>query len=247
MAFPDHVFKYAPELRGRVIPPDDSQVRLTYERFAEYDRLAAEENWPADWRMDHDAREANRHAVLAGRMNAALWVFAYGSLIWDPGIHLDQIRHARVDGWHRSFCMKLEGGRGKPQQPGLMAALDRGGSCEGIAFRIPAERVDAETEILWMREMFSGSYQPIFVAADTPQGTVDALAFVIDRHNRRYVPGLTADETARIIARAEGTLGPNFDYLVSLVSHLAELGMEDPVMTDLHARAVAVRGRAGHP
>lgn len=241
MVFADSVFKYAPELSGRIIAPEDSQVRLSYERFAEYDRIAEEENWPADWRMDHDAREANRHQVLAGRLDRPLWVFAYGSLIWDPGLYLDQIRHADVAGWHRSFCMKLEGGRGKPQQPGLMAALDKGGHCAGTVFRIPADLVDAETEILWMREMFSGAYTPAFVTAETPQGTIDALAFVMDRRNRRYVPGLTADETARIIARAEGTLGPNFDYLDQLVGHLAELGKNDSTMTDLHARASALR------
>ena len=241
MVFPDDVFKYAPELRGRIIAPTDSLVRLSYERFAEYDRLAVEENWPADWRMDHDAREANRREVLAGRMDTPLWVFAYGSLIWDPGIYLNQIRYARVTGWHRSFCMKLEGGRGKPQQPGLMAALDKGGSCAGTACRIPADLVDQETEILWMREMFSGSYRPAFVTAETPQGTVEALAFVMDRKNRRYVPGLTPDEAARIIARAEGNLGPNFDYLDNLVRHLNDLRMEDPAMSDLHARALAVR------
>ncbi len=241
MTFADKVFKHAPELRGRITPPDESQVRLSYERFAEYDRLAIEENWPPDWRMDHDAREANRMQVLDGRLNQHLWVFAYGSLIWDPGIYLDQIRHARVAGWHRSFCMKLEGGRGKPQQPGLMAALDRGGTCEGTVFRIPADLVNSETEILWMREMFSGTYSPAFVTAETPQGTVEALTFIMDRRNRRYVPGLNTDEAARIIARAEGNLGPNFEYLDQLVLHLAELRMDDPAMTDLHQRASALR------
>jgi cation transport protein ChaC len=245
LVFPDSVFKFVPELKGKVTPPEESQVRLSYERFAEYDKLAAEEHWPADWRMDHDAREANRHEVLAGRLEAPLWIFAYGSLIWDPGIYLNQIRHARVTGWHRAFCMKLEGGRGKPQQPGLMAALDKGGACEGTVCRIPADLVERETEILWMREMFSGSYQPIFVQAETPQGTVDALAFVMDRTNRRYVPGLTADEAARIIARAEGNLGPNFEYLDNLVRHLADLGMADPTMTDLHARALDIRNGKG--
>ena len=241
MTFADHVFKHTPELRGLITAPEDSQVRLSYDRFAEFDRLAAEENWPSDWRLDHDIREANRREVLDGRLNQHLWVFAYGSLIWDPGIYLDQIRRAHVAGWHRSFCMKIGGGRGKPQQPGLMAALDRGGSCAGTAFRIPADRVEHETEILWMREMFSGSYSPVFVQAETPQGTVEALTFVMDRRNRRYVPGLNPDEAARIIARAEGNLGPNFDYLDRLVRHLTELGMDDPAMTDLHARAVELR------
>ena len=243
MPFPEHVFRHTPALRSLIKPPDQSELRFWYDRFDELDLQAAEENWPPGWRMDHDEREANRQQVLAGRMERDLWIFAYGSLIWDPAVYVDEYRLASLPGWQRSFCMKLEGGRGSHDRPGLMAALDKGGRCEGVVFRIPGPLVAQETAHMWLREMFSGSYVPTFVQVSTPQGEVEALTFVIDPDNYRYTPGLSVDETARMIAFAEGNLGSNYDYLDSLVRHLDELGIEDAAMRDLRARADLCRAQ----
>lgn len=237
MPFPDHVFRHTPALRGLITSPDTSELRFGYDRFDELDVQAAQEGWPPGWRMDHDEREANRQAVLAGRLDRDLWVFAYGSLIWDPAVHVDEYRFASLPGWRRSFCMKLEGGRGTHDHPGLMAALDTGGHCDGVAFRIPGALVARETEFMWLREMFSGSYRPTFVTVDTPQGPLEALTFVMDPDNERYVPDLPEDVAARMIATAQGSLGPNFDYLDALIRHLDELGLDDTDMRRLHARA----------
>lgn len=90
---------------------------------------------------------------------------------------------------------------------------------------------------MWRREMFGGAYVPVFLEVSTPQGPVEALAFAMDRSDKRYMPNLTENEAARMIAVAEGGLGPNFDYLQSLVRHLDELGIEDQNMKQLHALA----------
>lgn len=241
MPFAPHVFRHTPALRGKVTPPDSSEMRFGQDRFAELEEEAAAENWPADWCMDHDAREANRRGVLAGRMGRDLWVFGYGSLIWDPAVEVAEYRYASLPGWRRRFCMKIEGGRGSFEQPGLMAALDEGGHCDGVVLRIPAALVDQETEFMWRREMFAGTYRPMFLDLTTPQGPVEALVFLMDCGNRRYAPDIDEAEAARMIAIAEGRLGPNFEYLDSLVRHLDELGIEDSDMRRLHARAKALR------
>lgn len=227
MPFPPHVFRYTPALRGLINPPDMSEMRFGLERFDELDKQAREEGWPPGWRMDHDAREANRQAVLTGRLDRDLWVFGYGSLIWDPAVHVDEYRYGELTGWRRRFCMRLEGGRGTHAQPGLMAALDRGGKCKGVVFRISARLVDRETRFMWHREMFAGSYCPVFVTVQTPQGPVKALTFVMDPTNDRYVPRMPDKDAAQMIAVAKGRLGSNFDYLASLVRHLDELGLDD--------------------
>ncbi len=216
-------------------------MRFGLDRFDELDLQAAEEGWPPGWRMEHGAREANRRAVLSDRFSQDLWVFAYGSLIWDPAVQVEEYRYGSLNGWHRRFCMRLEGGRGSYDRPGLMAALDEGGHCDGVVFRIAASLVNRETEFMWHREMFSGSYRPVFMNVTTPQGQVEALVFVMDRGNRRYMPDLSEDDSARMIAFAEGGLGPNFSYLDSLVRHLDELGIEDVDIRRLHARASAYR------
>lgn len=237
MPFANHVFRHTPALRGLITPPDVSEMRFGQERFDELDAQAQEEGWPPGWRMEHDAREANRNSVLSGRLAQDLRVFAYGSLIWDPAVQVDEYRYGALLGWRRRFCMRIEGGRGTREQPGLMAALDEGGRCDGVVFRIPAALVDEETEYMWRREMFSGSYRPLMLEVATPQGPVEALAFVMNHENHRYVPNLSDKEAAEIIATAEGTLGPNIAYLDSLVRHLKELDIEDQEMKRLHALA----------
>jgi cation transport protein ChaC len=244
MTLTDTAFRHVPSLKDRITPVAASQVRLSYSRFEELDLQAREEGWPEGWRMDHHAREANRRAVMSGRLNRDLWVFAYGSLIWDPAIYFDEIRRASLTGWSRRFCMRLFGGRGSYETPGLMAALDTGGACESLVFRIPAQLVEHETELLWMREMFSGTYRPAFMEVETPQGPVEALTFLIERENERYAPELSDEETARIIATASGGLGENFDYLDSLARHLQELGIEDRHIFDLHEMCRKLRARA---
>lgn len=241
MPFPDHVFRHTPALRGLIKPPDTSDMRFGLERFAELELVAIEEGWPPGWRMDHGEREENRQSVLKGRLKSDLWVFAYGSLIWDPAVYVDEYRYGTLNGWRRSFCMRLEGGRGTPDKPGLMAALDEGGVCDGVVIRIPAEGVDQETAFMWNREMFAGAYCPVFLPVQTPQGEVEALAFVMNHENHRYMPDVAEDVAARMIAEAVGTLGPNFEYLDSLVRHLDELGIEDTAMRHLHALASAHR------
>ncbi|WP_050929970.1 gamma-glutamylcyclotransferase [Aestuariivita boseongensis] len=247
MPFPDHVFYHTPRLKGLITPPDISEVRFGLERFDELDQQAAEEGWPDGWRMDHDAREENRQQVLKDRMDRDLWVFGYGSLIWDPGVYVEEYRFGTLHGWRRSFCMLLTGGRGSHDRPGLMAALDEGDLCHGVVIRIAGQLVDRETWYMWNREMFAGSYVPLFLPVDTPQGPVEALAFVMNHENFRYCPDISREEAARMIAEAEGNLGPNFDYLDNLVRHLDELGIEDRPMRDLHALAAAHRAGPGTP
>lgn len=235
MLLPADAFRHVPALAGEIIEPEKSYFRRARERLALFDRLAQEQGFPPGWRLTHEAREATRAKALAGREDD-LWLFAYGSLMWDPAVHIVEIRRATLRGYHRRFCLKMTMGRGSPEKPGLMAALDRGGVCDGLAFRIPREHVDRETEILWAREMLTGSYVPSFVAVETPQGSVEALTFEINRETDRYVT-LEFGEMARMIANGQGRIGTNLEYLDRLAERLELLGFADLVLDDLRQRA----------
>ena len=173
-------------------------------------------------------------------MDGSLWVFGYGSLIWDPGFPVAERRIGRVDGWHRSFCMRSIHHRGTLDAPGLVLALDRaeGAVCTGVAFRV-VEGAEAETvKALRERELVSSAYLETRLAVETSQGGLEALAYVIDPDHVQYCQ-LELEEQARIIARATGGRGPNRDYLWATAAHLAELGIADP---DLEWLAMRVRG-----
>jgi len=221
-----------------ITAPENSFFRLTQERLREFDRIARENGFPENWRLTDAAREATRRQVLAGR-NGDLWLFAYGSLMWDPAIHIAEIRTANVQGFHRRFCLKTQIGRGSADRPALMAGLDIGGTCHGLAFRIPAQSMDRETEILWMREMITGAYVPAFVPIDTPQGSVDALAFLMNRQSNRYVKR-DLEETARLIATGRGIRGTCMEYLENLADRLELLSLSDPDLANLRQRVRAL-------
>lgn len=234
MLLPPEAFMHVPALAGKIVEPEKSFFRLTRDRLHELDRVARENGYPESWRLTDEAREATRATLLAGR-STDLWLFAYGSLMWDPAVHIVEIRMATLQGFHRSFCLKSKIGRGSAERPALMAALDRGGTCKGLAFRIPGEHVDRETEILWMREMVAGSYVPTFVPIETPQGNLEALTFEINRHSDRYVQ-LDLDETARLIATGRGFRGTSLEYLENVAERLDLLGFSDPAINDLRRR-----------
>ncbi len=156
-----------------------------------------------------------------------LWVFGYGSLIWNPAFHYIEKRPALLHGWHRRFCLKLFMGRGTPQTPGLMLGLDEGGSCHGVAFRIAAEKVREELSILWQREMYGGAYHARLLPMETEGGTILAVTFVINHDHPRYVREMSLEQTVELISTGCGDLGTCREYLENTVNHLRELGLSD--------------------
>ncbi|MGQ0563691.1 MAG: gamma-glutamylcyclotransferase [Gemmobacter sp.] len=176
---------------------------------------------------------------------AAMWVFGYGSLIWDPGFAVAERRVARVRGWHRSFCMRSVHYRGSATAPGLVLALDRaeGASCDGVALRVPAGAEEATLAYLRERELISYAYLETTlpcVLQDGPE--VMAVSFVINQANDQYCGRLTPEDQASIIAASHGVRGPNRDYLYATVAHLAGLGIADAELAALAARVREIAG-----
>ncbi|MGY6634518.1 MAG: gamma-glutamylcyclotransferase [Alkalilacustris sp.] len=168
-----------------------------------------------------------------------MWVFGYGSLIWDPGFPVSETRLAHLDGFHRSFCMRSIHHRGTPEAPGLVLALDaaQGAACAGVAFAVAAGAEETTLGYLRARELVSSAYLETRQSVRLADGpNVTALTFVIDPHHDQYCGGLPLEEQAAIIAHATGGRGPNRDYLWNTAVHLAELGIEDPELTWLARR-----------
>lgn len=235
-------FHHHPELRGKIKPSAASFFRDM--NLDEIDAQVAQAGFPPDWRTPCDIREADRRRVLAPYMDRDLWIFGYGSLMWDPAVDFAEVRQATCTGYQRSFCMWDDGARGSKQVPGLMLAMDEGGHCAGLAFRIPRDSIERETFVLFRREMILPVYRPVWLRLDTAAGPIDALTFVANRGHTDIRPGLPLAQQARMIARAEGMLGRNIDYLTDLYDHLELLGVEDPYVSDLHALTRAEQGPA---
>ncbi|MGV8988435.1 MAG: gamma-glutamylcyclotransferase [Cypionkella sp.] len=163
-------------------------------------------------------------------MSDALWVFGYGSLIWDPGFPVSERVVARAAGWHRSFCMRSIHHRGTPEQMGLVLALDRAevAFCDGVAFRVTAGAEVETVAALRERELISSAYLETRLAVRAADGRdLTALTYVIDPDHVQYCGGLGLEDQARIIAHAVGGRGPNRDYLFATAAHLSDLGIAD--------------------
>jgi len=159
-----------------------------------------------------------------------LWVFGYGSLIWNPGFPVAERHIARLTGYRRSFCMRSIHYRGTSDAPGLVLALDvaTGADCVGVVFRVQAG-AEAETLAgLRERELISSAYYEAELPISIDGGaTHAAVCYVVDRDHVQYCGGVPLAEQARIIAGATGTRGANTEYLFNTAEHLGELGIDD--------------------
>ena len=171
------------------------------------------------------------------------WVFAYGSLMWNPAIEFAERSAGSVEGWRRSFCFWTPMGRGTPELPGLMLALERGDGCQGLAYRLAPHQVRSELAILWNREMLSGVYQARWVPTKLRDGrVVNAVTFVVDTEHCQYCGDLSMERKAHHIAFAEGRRGACRDYLANTVAHARALGIHDHYIEDLAERVAGMRG-----
>ena len=208
-----------------------------------HERLMAQGGLPADYGiLPEETLEASRRATLAELSPGQdLWLFAYGSLIWNPAFNFVERRIGLARGVHRSFCLWTHMGRGTEEEPGLVLGLERGGACKGVLYRIAASEIEEETPLLWRREMITGAYRPAWLPVLHDGGQQRTLAFRIDTRHPRYSGPIPRERKIRAIALAEGPLGACRDYLTSTNEHLAELGIVDRYLEELVGEVGAYR------
>lgn len=189
---------------------------------------------------------------------AETWIFGYGSLMWSPGFAYREARPARLAGFHRAFCVYSIHYRGTERRPGLVLGLDRGGVCDGIAFRVAPEDRAATLGYLRRRELIYGVYREALVSvdlahdADSEPKAVWAVAYIAERCHPAYAGALPLHREAHLIRRSTGFGGTNLDYLISTRRHLQELGIREPRLDRLAAvigagRIERTHGPGGSP
>lgn len=200
--------------------------------------------------QDDAALDASLRATLMAHPLAAadttldpssrdVWLFGYGSLIWNPLIHFIAQRVTTIRGYHRKFCLFSRVNRGSPALPGLVLGLDRGGACTGVAYRIAAAEVWKELSLTWRREMMMNSYRAIWCAVEIDGAREYVLTFAIDRAHPACACALTEDEVVDRLARATGLQGSSAEYLYKTAQGLHSHGI-----VDLHIEALAAKVKA---
>lgn len=240
-------FVHLPALRGKLKAAEASELRGTAERVAAWDERARRLGHPPGWRLSDPELEATRRGLLGPTCAAQqdLWVFGYGSLMWDPGFHFTEVRLAHLPGYQRRFTYWTRIARGTLERPALMLTLEQVAGdcrCSGLAFRIAGDVVETESGMLWRREMLRGGYCPALLPVSTPQGPLSALVFACNHAHPDYAGEMPLDETAAIIAVAAGVIGTNRDYLEQMARQLAALQIDDGYVEQLLRRVRSVCG-----
>ena len=195
---------------------------------------------PAGMRAATPDDHAHAMDTLLGpeRGHGEVWIFAYGSLIWKPACDFVDMRTGLVRGWHRAFCLGWNNRfRGSDANPGLMLALDRGGACNGVLYRLPTGKIDQNMVKLLEREMgwLPSPFPPRWVNVKSGDRTIRAITFCIDRQSGRYVSGLSVEQIADMLATAVGSRGSMAEYLFATVQHLEDMGIHDPHLWQLQS------------
>ncbi len=172
-----------------------------------------------------------------------IWVFAYGSLMWQPGFDFVDTQPALLRGYHRAFCIYSHHYRGTPERPGLVLGLDKGGSCRGLAFRIAGARAEETLAYLDARELISWVYRRRRLSLRLPGRHIVAYGYVADPTHTQYAGRLPLEEAAAIIGQSRGATGANRDYLEATVCHLREMGIRDSTLHRMLDRLDEARGR----
>jgi cation transport protein ChaC len=174
-----------------------------------------------------------------------VWFFAYGSLIWKPACDFVELRTGLVRGWHRAFCLGWNNRfRGSDENPGLMLALDRGGACRGMAYRLEAPDVRAKVLKVWRREMTGNGYLPRWMTLRSVQGPLRGLVFVANTEGERYAGKIPDELIADHMAHACGEAGSSAEYLLQTVLRCEELGIHDRFLWRLQELVAERMGRA---
>ena len=196
-------------------------------------------------RLTKDERDLRLQALLNIRPTGPLWVFAFGSLMWNPCFEYDRSEEAILNGWERKFHIWSTVSRGTKERPGLGLCLEKGqGLCKGLAYRLLPENEPTDWPIIWHREMNTGVYNAIWADLNLHTGErVKALTFVVDPTHTQYAGEMRIPLMAEIIMGATGKYGHCRDYLASTVEEMARLGIVDSYLNEL---LLAVDEQKGH-
>jgi len=215
-------------------------------------RMQFRANHPEFTVLSEAELEASLEATLAEHpAPGPIWVFGYGSLIWNPMVHYAERRLAKLSGFHRRFCIWSKAYRGTPQQPGLVLGLDAGGACRGVAYKLAPDLAKQELMLLWRREMVSNAYRARWLKVSTMDGKageeVYALAFVVNRDNPGYAGKMPIEKIVSLMTGPCGHAGTPAEYLFETVNGLQAHGVRDAYLLEIKKRLADMDCTASQP
>lgn len=227
-------------------------LALTDDLVARVARVVPDTGFPAFYDsmtlLTEDDKRALSDRLLHENRGAEFWIFGYGSLIWKPAFDFVEARSVVAHGWRRKYSLEVHSWRGTEEQPGLMLALEQGGSCTGVAYRMPPD--DPHGRMLRFIEREAAYREDAttirWITVRAGQEPFKALASWVAVRGDAYFLRLPITEQAQRLARAVGHLGSCAEYLRNTVIHLEEMGIRDRYLWRMQ-QLVADEIKALHP
>ena len=202
-------------------------------------RKIARKHGFGDKLLDEKALLNSRRKLIPDNFKDDVWLFGYGSLIWNPVIEPIEKRNVKIYGYRRKYCLKSEMGRGSKDFPGLVLGLNAGGSTLGQALKINKKFAPHELDLIWRREMITGAYIPKILKGHSAKGKINMIVFVINKSHENYLCSISEAKTALIISKAQGYLGTACEYLNKTCESLKNLGIHDSYLERLQKRIIS--------
>jgi len=183
--------------------------------------------------MDREDRKNSKMNILKSNTSDEIWIFGYGSLMWDPRIKFLEKMAGTLLGYHRDFCVWTQLARGSAQMPGLGLGLESGGSCKGVLFKIDPKFAETELQKVWERELYTAVYNPIWGKVSSSKKSIRAISFITNKNHMQYCGEMNLRDRAYYIRSATGKNGPCIEYLKNTIMYLAKSGSNDAYLNQL--------------
>ncbi|KAJ2797484.1 Cation transport regulator-like protein 2 [Coemansia guatemalensis] len=166
-----------------------------------------------------------------------LWVFGYGSIIYRVDFPIEDQVFGYIHGRRRAFLQRSHDHRGTETNPGRVCTLIPHGEwdtmfpnepsnpdavCWGIAYKVKSgEEKRVKQHLDWReKDGYTEDFVDVFTEPGKPAVVSNVLVYVGVSANPSFAGPSSMEETAMVIARAEGPSGTNREYLFKLCEAL---------------------------
>ena len=165
-----------------------------------------------------------------------IWLFGYGSLIWNPDIPYLDWKPATLSGFVRKFWQGSHDHRGTPENPGRVVTLIpcEKGYCDGIAYLVSLSTVKSVFEKLDHREKNGYRKTKVFLNF-TDKTNEEAITYIAKSINPAFLGPAPDSSIAKQIAVSSGPSGNNSAYLFKLADALRKHNFIDKHVFELES------------
>eukprot|EP01024_Parvocaulis_polyphysoides_P076016 TRINITY_DN9850_c0_g1_i1.p1 TRINITY_DN9850_c0_g1~~TRINITY_DN9850_c0_g1_i1.p1 ORF type:complete len:193 (+),score=34.77 TRINITY_DN9850_c0_g1_i1:52-630(+) len=175
-----------------------------------------------------------------------VWIFGFGSLVYNPGFEYSQKVFGYIKNYKRVFYQGSTDHRGTPEAPGRTVTVEpmEGAITWGAAYLLAGDESEQQKTLKYLewREKQYDLRQHVDVfdkENDEIPVIKDALTYIATNDtskNVNYLGYASQEDIAQQIAVSKGPSGPNYEYLFKLADAMRKIEVVDEELFSLEQR-----------